>query len=127
MARLSSLLLVRALILFASALANEIEHLASPMTHLAPNDHLYTTIHTYVQRFKRVYFSGKAVGKFEKMGDSGSYRGNFRGTMSAKKTKARFGFKVRGFCKSIGFNVKYRGKMSGKMSVRGKHVAVLAG
>ncbi len=127
MARLSSLLLVPALFLFASALPNEIEHFASPMTHLALNDHLYTTIHTNVQRFKGVYFSGKVVGKFEKVGGRGSYTGKFRGTKSGKKTKATLGFKVGGFCKSMGSNLKYSGKVSGKMSVHGKRVAVHAG
>ena len=115
------------MLLFASVLANEIEHLASPMTHIVLSDHLYTNIHTNVQRFKGVYFSGKVAGNFEKVGGSGSYKGNFRGTKSAQKTKAKFGFKVKGFCKSMGFNVKYSGKVSGKISVRGKLVAIHAG
>ncbi len=97
------------------------------MAHLALNDHLYTTIHTNMQRYKGVYFSGKVVGKFEKVGGGGSYSGKFRGTTTGKKTKATFGFKVDGFCKSMGFNVKYTGKVSGKLSVHGKRVAVHAG
>ncbi len=97
------------------------------MTHLALSDHLYTNIHTNLQHFKGVYFSGKVVGKLEKVVGSGSYKGRFRGTKSARKTKAKFGFKVRGFCKSMGFNVKYSGVVSGRMSVHGKYVAVHAG
>jgi len=127
MARVSPLLLVSALALFATAaLGNEIEHLTSPMTHLALHDQLYTTIHTNVQRFKGVYFSGRVVGKFEKVGGGGWYNGNFRGTKSAQKAKATFDYKVGGVCKSMGFNVKYGAKVKGKMSVHGKRVVVRA-
>ncbi len=127
MARLSSLLLLPTVLLFASVLGNEIEQLNSPMTHLALHNQLYTTIHTNVQRFKGVDFSGKFVGKFEQLGGSGSYDGTFRGTKSSEKTKAIFAYKVGGVYKSMGFNVKYSGNVSGKLDVCGKRVTVHAG
>ena len=67
------------------------------------------------------------VGKFEKEGGGGWYNGKFRGTKSAKKSKATFDYKVGGVCKSMGFDVKFGGKVNGKMSVHGKHVRVYAG
>ncbi len=83
------------------------------MTRVALHDQLYTTIHTNVQCFKGVDFSDKFLGKFEQVGGSGSYDGTFRGTRSDQNTKAIFAYKVGGVWKSIGFNVKYRGNMSG--------------
>ncbi len=97
------------------------------MTHLALHNQLYTTIHTNVHRFKGLDFSGKFVGKFEQVGGSGSYDGTFRGTKKAQNTKATFAYKVGGVWKSMGFNVKYGGNVSGKLAVRGKRVTVHAG
>ena len=130
MARLTSSLLTAAVLFFVSAaivLGNEIEHIASPMTHLALHDNLYTTIHTNVQRIKGVYFSGKVVGKFEKVSGGGTYNGKFRGVKRGKSSEATFDYKVRGSCKSMGFDVTFGGKVSGKMSVEGKRVAVRVG
>lgn len=127
MARLSSVVLVSALFLVSTAFGNEVEQLASPMTHLVLHDKLYTTIHTNVHRMKGVYFSGKVVGKFEKTGGGGWYNGNFRGTKSGKKTQVTFGYNVGGTCKSMGFALKFGGKVNGKMSVQGKRVSVRAG
>ncbi len=102
MARLSSLLLLRTVLLLATVLDNEIEQLNSPMTHLALHDQLYTTIHSKVQGFKGVEFSRKLVGKFEQVGGNGSYDGTFRGTKSSEKTKAKFAYKVGGVCNRAG-------------------------
>ncbi len=126
MARFSSLLVVPTLCLLATALGNGIEHLASPTTQLTFHDQLYTTIHANVQRFQGEYFSGKMVGKMEKVGGVVWYRGNFGGTKSSQKTKAKFGFNMNGVCKFMGLNMTYGSKVSGKLSVHGKRVRVRA-
>ena len=127
MARFSPLLLVSALLFASGALTTEIEQIASPMTHLVLHDQLYTTIHTNMQRLKGGYFTGKVVGKVEKGAGAGWYKGDFRGTKSGKRTAATFTFKVGGACKSMGFDVKFGGKVSGEMSLQGKRVMVRAG
>ncbi len=127
MARFAIFLLASALIAVSTAFGNDLPQISSPLTHFVLHDHLYTTIHTSVQRFKSTYFSGKIVGKFEKAAGGGWYKGAFRGTTTGKKTKATFGYKIGGTCKSMGFNVRFGGAVAGKMSVHGKKVVVHAG
>ena len=126
MVRFSAALFVSALLFVSSAFGNEIQQIAAPMTHLVLSDKLYTTIHTNVQRLKGAHFSGKVVGKFEKMGGGRWYHGSFRGTKSANESNATFGYKVGGTCKSMGFDVKFGGKVNGKMSAHGTWARVYA-
>lgn len=122
----STLLILSALIALSAATGDEVAKLSSPMTQMLLHDKLYTTIHTNVKHARGAYFSGRVVGKFEKTSGVGSYTGNFRGTSKGKNAHATFTYDVDGSCTSVGFNVKYGGKVSGKMSVKDKRVSVNA-
>ncbi len=126
MARISIFLLVSVFIAASSAFGGELPQISSPMTHFVLHDKLYTTIHASVQRFKGIYFSGKVVGNFEKTAGGGWYRGAFRGTSTPQKTKATFGYKVGGTCKSMGFNVRFGGTVAGNMTIRGQKLVAHA-
>ena len=123
----STFFLVSALLIVSSVLGNEVAQLTPPMTQMVLHDNIYSTIRTNVHRAHGSMFSGRFVGKYEKVGGMGSYNGDFKGTTNGKNTHATFKYKVDGTCNSMGFDVKYGGMVKGKFNVYGKRVSVNLG